>query len=115
MRVAANSLHANASSPKPKGHEVTDSTQIAQRSNSLFLKRIADFTEGDIAKALNVAPSTLSERKKHMEFCLQLLAQIGLKVVDAEAQCMPKATYQFLTATHARVVSKQPSLIWDDE
>jgi hypothetical protein len=88
---------------------------VAQRSYSLFLKRIADHTEADIAKALNVAPSTLSERKRHIEFCLQVLAHVGLKVVDAQARCMPEATYQFLTATHQRIASRMPELIWDDE
>lgn len=46
---------------------------------------------------------------------LQLLAHLGLKVVDADAHCVSAENYQFLTASHARVIQRAPHLIWDDE
>jgi len=90
--------------------------EIGRRGYSTFAKRIADLNQGDIASAMGLSDTTVSELKtKHMERAIALLAHCGLKVVDVKARCMPEATYQFLTATHERVMARQPSLIWEED
>ena len=95
-----------------------DSTpkERARRGYSLFLKRIADCVQGDIAKSMGVAESRISELKnKSMEDCLELLAHVGLKVVPSQYVCMSKDAHTFLTASHARIVKVAPQLLWGED
>ena len=41
--------------------------------------------------------------------------QLVLKLVSADYKCVDPATYEFLTATHQRVMNRAPELIWDVE
>ena len=94
----------------------TTPKERARRGASLFLKRIADRNQGDIAKSMAVAESKVSELKnKAMEDCLELLAHVGLKVVPVEYVCMSKDAHTFLTASHARIVRVAPQLLWGDD
>lgn len=87
-----------------------------RKGYSLFLKRISDLTQGDIARAMGVSDGRVSELKtKHMEECIELLAHCGIKLIDASSRSMPEATFQFLTATHQRMVAKDPAAIWGEE
>lgn len=67
-----------------------------------------------IAAAMGVSDSTISRLvNDHLDNFAALLAHAGLKVVPVEFTCVSPETYQFLTATHARVLQKAPELIWD--
>jgi hypothetical protein len=97
---------------------VTDTTpdERARRAHSLFLRRIADHNQGDIAKAMGIQPSKLSDLKKNdIEACLLVLAHVGLKVVPNEYVCMSKDAHTFLTASHARIVKTAPQLLWGED
>ena len=60
-------------------------------------------SEPTVNRLLNTHLSTLSD----------VLAQLGLKVVPADHKCVDRATYEFLTRTHARVMERAPELVWD--
>jgi hypothetical protein len=88
----------------------------ARRAYSLFLKRIADHTQGDIAQAMGVQASRVSDLKnKDMAQCLEILAHVGLKVVPNEYVCMSRDAHTFLTASHARIVKTAPQLLWGED
>lgn len=65
---------------------------------------------------MGVSDSTVSRIKtERLEEVVTLLAYLGLKVVCAEATCVDRSAYQFLTRTHERVMAKAPHLIWDQD
>jgi hypothetical protein len=87
-----------------------------RRGQSLFLNAIGERTAGDIAKAMGVSDSRVSELKnKHMEECIELLAHCGLKVTPTTYVCVERDAYAFLTAAHARVVRVAPALLWGED
>ena len=90
-------------------------SERGRRGYSMFLKAIADQKQGDIAAAMGLSDTQVSELKtKHMEKCIALLAHCGIKLASADTRCMPEETFRFLTATHQRVMAKAPELVWDD-
>lgn len=87
----------------------------AGRGFAEVLKRLPHGRAKELAEQMDIAESALSELKnKHVEHVLQLLAHLGLKVVSTDKVCMPRETFEFLTATHQRVVAKAPELVWSD-
>ena len=65
---------------------------------------------------MGVSEATISRIKnERAEEVLLVLAHLGLKIVPADYKCVDPATYEFLTATHQRVMSRAPELIWDAE
>ena len=87
----------------------------AQRSHSLFLRRMAAVKAGDIAKDMGISDSAMSELKnKHAESVLVLLAHLGLKAVAASSRCLDPAAFEFLTRTHERMARQSPQLLWED-
>jgi hypothetical protein len=90
--------------------------ELARRGYSAFLKAIAERRQGDIANAMGLSDTNVSELKtKHMERCIALLAHCGLKLAPADARVLPEVTYQFLTVTHQRVMARDPHLVFDAE
>lgn len=88
----------------------------AHAAYSLFLRAMADANAGDIAQAMGVSDSKVSDLKNtRMQECLLLLAHLGLKVVPASMQCMSPETHQFLVASHLRVVKTAPQLLFGSE
>jgi hypothetical protein len=89
----------------------------ANASYSLFLRTMAGSatTAGDIAKAMEVSDSKVSEIKnKQMQDCLLLLAHLGLKVVPAEFECMAPETHRFVSS-HVRMAKVAPHILFGSE
>lgn len=71
---------------------------------------------GAIAVALGISDTAVSVHKKeHLERSISVLYALGFKVVDGAAHCVDSATYEFLIASHRRVMERAPELIWDVE
>lgn len=83
----------------------------------LVLQRLESLGTGaQTAVSMGVSEATISRIKnERAEEVLLLLAHLGLKLVPADYKCVDPATYEFLTATHQRVMSRAPELIWDVE
>lgn len=73
-------------------------------------------TGGELAKALDTSDASVSRIKnEHMQGALSLLYALGFKVVDASAYVVDAETYAFLTRSHARVMARNPELIWEPD
>lgn len=71
---------------------------------------------GEVAAAMGVSDSTISRIKtERLEEVVLFLAHLGLKVVPSAYKCVDPAAYDFLTATHQRLMQKVPELIWEQE
>lgn len=71
---------------------------------------------GAIAAALGISDTAVSAHKKdHLERSIEVLYALGFKVVDGSAHCVDEATYNFLIASHVRVMERAPQLIWDQD
>lgn len=98
----------------------TSSKSPAERARNgvqLVLQRLQGPGIGHtVAASMGVSESTVSRIKnERLEEMMLFLAQLGLKVVPVEYKCVDPATYEFLTTTHQRVLSRAPELIWDTE
>lgn len=88
----------------------------AHEAHTMFLNKIRKANAGDVALAMGVSDSKVSELKnKQMQDCLLLLAHLGLKLVPANYQCMPSDTHRFLVQSHQLVVQKAPHLLFGGE
>ena len=89
----------------------------ARKGVQLALQRLQDSgTASQVAVSMGVSESTISRIKnERLEEVLLMLAHIGLKTVPSDFKCVDRATYDFLTATHQRVMRRAPELIWDSE
>lgn len=88
----------------------------AKKGQTLALQKIAERTQVVLATAMGVSETTITRIKNdHMEQTLLLLAHLGLKVVPSDFKCVSRETYDFLTATHQRVMQVAPELVWDAE
>lgn len=88
---------------------------LAQRGHSLALRRLSELKATHVAEAMGTSDAAISKLKnEHLEQSIALLAHLGLKVVDASAKCMPRDAFEFLTATHQRVMARVPHVIWED-
>lgn len=71
---------------------------------------------GAVAAAMGTSDSTVSRIKtERLEEVVLFLAHLGLKIVPADFKCVDRAAFEFLTATHQRVMQKAPELIWEQE
>lgn len=89
----------------------------ARKLRALVLQAVQrDGKQHAIAAAMGVSDSTISRLvNDHLDNFAAMLAHAGLKCVPVEARCVSAETYQFLTATHARVMQRAPQLIWDTD
>ena len=89
----------------------------ARKARSVVLQAVQrDVKQHAIAAAMGVSDATVSRLiNDHLDNFVAMLTHAGLKVVDSSARCVSAETYEFLTATHARVMQKAPQLIWDTE
>jgi hypothetical protein len=88
----------------------------AQRAHTLFLKRMQYGLGEQIAEAMSVSTTTLSELKtKHMEKALLLLAHLNLKVVDVNTRCLSPAQFALLIESHEKLHRIAPHLAWSDD
>jgi predicted XRE-type DNA-binding protein len=92
-------------------------TEKTRKLRSVVLQAVQrDGKQHAIAAAMGVSDSTISRLvNDHLDNFAAMLAHAGLKVVPVEHTCVSPETYQFLTATHARVMRTAPQLIWDSE
>lgn len=92
-------------------------TEKTRKLRSVVLQAVQrDGKQHAIAAAMGVSDSTISRLvNDHLDNFAAMLAHAGLKVVPVEHTCVSAETYQFLTATHARVMQKAPQLIWDTD
>lgn len=73
-----------------------------------------DETQASLAIAIGSSEATVTRLlNEHLDKLAAVLAHLGLKVVPQEFKCVDSAAFEFLTATHARVMRDAPSLIWD--
>lgn len=91
----------------------------ARKATSLILQRLSpDGTQSQIAKVWGVSESSVSRTKEHVEPVMRLLAQLGLKVVPAEAKCYsPReidAMFVLAKANMNRADSVDDVLRWDE-
>lgn len=69
-----------------------------------------------VAAAMGVSESTVSRIKtERLEEAVTLLAHLGLKVVPATHKCVEATAYDFLVASHMRVMDRAPHLIWEQD
>jgi transcriptional regulator with XRE-family HTH domain len=69
-----------------------------------------------LATAMGVSEATINRLlNDHLENFAAVLAQLGQKVVPVDHKCVDRATYDFLTKSHARIMERAPHLIWDVE
>lgn len=89
----------------------------ARKGVSLVLQRMETAGTGaQLAVSMGVSETTISRIKnERLEETLLLMAHLGLKCVPTSFRCVDQATYDFLTATHQRVMQRAPELIWDIE
>lgn len=89
----------------------------ARNGALLALQRLQDpGTAAHVAVSMGVSEATVSRIKnERMEETLLLLAHLGLKCVPSDFKCVSRETYDFLTATHQRVMRVAPDLVWDSE
>lgn len=89
----------------------------ARKGVQLALQRMQDAgTASQVAVSMGVSESTISRIKnERLEETLLLLAHLGIKCVPSDFKCVDRATYDFLTTTHQRVMQRAPELIWDSE
>lgn len=89
----------------------------ARNGMQLALQRLQEAgTASQAAVSMGVSETTISRIKnERMEETLLLLAHLGLKCVPSDFKCVSRETYDFLTATHQRVMQRAPELIWDAE
>jgi hypothetical protein len=98
--------------------QVSDApTEKTRKLRSVVLQAVQrDGKQHAIAAAMGVSDSTISRLvNDHLDNFAAMLAHAGLKCVPVEARCVSPETYEFLTATHARVMAKAPQLIWDTD
>ena len=73
-------------------------------------------TCGALAVALGVSASEITRIKAEpIDKALALIYALGFKVVDGSAHCVDAETYAFLTRSHARVMARDPDLIWKSD
>lgn len=89
----------------------------ARKGVQLALQRLQEpGTAAHVAVSMGVSESTISRIKnERLDEALLMLAHLGLKCVPSDFKCVDRATYDFLTATHQRVLQRAPELIWDAE
>lgn len=69
-----------------------------------------------MAVSLGTSEATVNRLiNEHLDKFAGLLAYLGYKVVPAEYRCVDPAAFEFLTATHERVMRKAPELIWEHD
>ena len=92
-------------------------SEKSRKAHARVLQAMQDPGKGGaVAVALGVSDSTVSRIKTdQLESALALLYALGFKVVPEGHKCIDAATYTFLTAKHAHVMSVAPQLIWDTE
>lgn len=91
--------------------------ESARNGVQLVLQRMQDAGKaGQVAVAMGISEATVSRIKnERVEEVLLMLAHLGIKAVPADYKCVSRETYEFLTVTHQRVMSRAPELIWDVE
>jgi hypothetical protein len=88
----------------------------ARKMTSAILQRLSPpGTQAAMATALGVSEATISRRKEDIEQNCQLLAHLGLKVVDEGRTCVPPAELDFLRSVYRRVSDQAPWLLSEDE
>jgi hypothetical protein len=88
----------------------------ARRAHTLVLKRLSLGMGGQIAEAMGIAPSTVSELKnKHLENVLLLLAHLDLKVVPTDTHCVSPNAFALLKESHEKLIRLAPHMVWDGE
>jgi hypothetical protein len=89
----------------------------ARKGAQLALQRLQEpGTAAHVAVSMGISESTISRVKnERLEETLLMLAHLGLKVVPSDFKCVSRETYEFLTATHQRVMQVAPELVWDVE
>lgn len=88
----------------------------AQRGYTLFLQRMGNVKAKDIAVAMDLSDSQVSDIKtKKVEEALLLLAHVGLKCVPTEYRCVDPATFDFMTVTAKKLMNAAPQLLWDED
>ena len=71
---------------------------------------------GALAVAMGCSDATISRIKnERLEEVAAMCSHLGIKWVPADHTCVSRETYDFLTATHARVLRQAPQLIWDSD
>lgn len=91
--------------------------ETARKGQQLALQRLQEPARAvAVASAMGLSESTVSRLKnERMEEVILFLAHFGLRVVPAEFKCVDPTAYAFLVATHQRVVTKAPELIWEQD
>lgn len=98
----------------PDSGEITPRDR-ANKGYSLFLRRMNDVKAKDLAVAMELSDSQVSEIKtKKVQEALLLLAHVGLKCVPADYRCVDPKTMDFLTASSRKLINQAPHLIWDE-
>lgn len=86
----------------------------ARKALSIVLQRLQpDGTQVHLALALGVSESTITRRKEGLEDSLQLVAHLGLKLVDEANVCVPDWEIRMLRKAYARTSEQAPWLLND--
>lgn len=89
----------------------------ARKIESTILARVK-LAESQSAIALAIGKSEATVTRllsDHIGNFAAVLAQLGLKVVPTEYQCLNAEAFAFLTSAHERVMRKAPELIWEQD
>ncbi len=80
--------------------------------NSIVLQRLSpEGTQKNLALALGVSEATISRQKEYVEPMCSILAQLGLKLVPVEKQCIDPGELEFLRRAYARVSDVAPHIL----
>lgn len=84
----------------------------ARKATSIVLQRLSpDGTQRKLAEVMDVSESTVSRWKESVEPVMKLLAQLGLKVVDVDRECIPRSEASMLRRAYAVTSEHAPWLL----
>lgn len=82
----------------------------------MVLQRLSpDGTQRKLAEVLGVSESTISRWKEDVEPVMKLAARLGLKVVDENRECIPRAEAEMLRRVYAVVSAHAPWLLTESD
>lgn len=81
----------------------------ARKYVSSALRAIASVGQRPLAEALGVSEATVSRHisEGHLERALQILAQVGLKVVHADRVCVRESEWMMITRIASRALANE--------